>query len=357
MNQFSKLSRGCQLCQQGKWLCIFLTYECNADCHFCPAPVKRDEIHSAFGSRKEDILPYLAENDFEGISFSGGEPFISYERLKEWLIYFKKHLPDFYYWVYTNGLLVNKERLYELSELGMEEIRFNIAATGYLSDVVLKNIEIARECFPYVSVEVPSIKKDYPVLKRSLEKLAGIGIDFLNLHDYILTENDQEAKLDKAENFVLNRSIPVRRATSSRQNTTDLINYCSSEGYSFHINHCSLEQKEVQMLQRRIRTGKIFSDADCDYFSEEGLVLNFYTLPERLIATDLYSIFSDPKKRETLKNFQITKFNYKNITATGNNFLMVSYIPGMEINQEKILMDIHSISHEDFVNMNFVIMQ
>ena len=145
-------SRGCQLCQQGKWLCIFLTYKCSADCHFCPAPFKDDHIYSVFGKGKNENLEYLKMADFEGISFSGGDPFMVYDRLLDWLVFFKKHLPAYYYWVYTNGLAVDKNRLEKLAKTGMNEIRFNIAATGYLSPEIWGKIKIARKYFPFVTV-------------------------------------------------------------------------------------------------------------------------------------------------------------------------------------------------------------
>ena len=147
MNKNARLSRGCQLCQQGKWLCIFLTYKCNSGCHFCPAPHKDDHVHSAFGNQKEEILSYLIENNFEGISFSGGDPFVVFDRLLEWLIFFKERLPDYYYWVYTNGLAVDRNKLEQLATEGMKEIRFNIAATEYLSPYIWEKIKIARQLF------------------------------------------------------------------------------------------------------------------------------------------------------------------------------------------------------------------
>jgi len=253
LTDHKELSRGCQLCQQGKWLCIFLTYKCNAHCHFCPAPFTDDQIRSEYGNQKEKIISYLYHNDFNGISFSGGDPFIVYDRLLDWLTYFKKRLPHYYYWVYTNGLAVDRAKLARLVEEGMDEIRFNIAATGYLSDEIFERIKIARELFPFVSIEIPSIKQDYGMLVKALPKLDRIGVDYLNLHDLILMESDYRSSHEPAEAFLLNKTMPVRYAISSLQNTKDIIDLATSKGFRFKINHCSMQKKELQMNQRDLK--------------------------------------------------------------------------------------------------------
>ena len=145
-------SRGCQLCQRGTWLCIFLTYLCNTDCAFCPAPYKEDRIISPFGDDPDIILDYISRyKQFEGVSFSGGECFLVFERLYDWLSFFKKRIPDMYYWVYTNGVAVNNNKLEWLKRAGLDEIRFNIAATGYNSPHVLENISQAARIIENVA--------------------------------------------------------------------------------------------------------------------------------------------------------------------------------------------------------------
>ena len=223
MNNFEHLSKGCQLCQQGKWLCIFLTYECNAGCHFCPVPISDDRVHSAFGDSKETVLSYLNNSDIEGISFSGGDPFLVFDRLIDWFGYFKNRLPELYYWVYTSGINADAQRLKQLSSAGMNEIRFNIAATGYLSAKILEKIRIARDLFPFVSVEIPSIHADFTLLAQALEVLDKTGIDYLNLHDYILSDSDPAAINEPYKIFVLNVINNLKYAESSLINTESVI--------------------------------------------------------------------------------------------------------------------------------------
>ena len=84
-------STGCRLCQQGKWLCIFLTHLCDAGCRFCPSLHKDDRIFSALGNHYNEILEHIKCQDYSGISFSGGDPIMVFGRLLQWLKKFKNN--------------------------------------------------------------------------------------------------------------------------------------------------------------------------------------------------------------------------------------------------------------------------
>jgi uncharacterized protein len=337
-NNFIELSKGCQLCQEGKWLCIYLTYRCSACCPFCPAPFKDDRINSAFGNSKEQIVKYISENDFNGISFSGGDPFIVFDRLVNWVTYFKKSLPEsYYYWIYTNGINVNKDKLILLASLGMDEIRFNIAATGYHSEHVWEQINIARDLFPFISIEIPSIYSHFPYLEQILEKIDAIGIDYLNLHDYILTFNDIE-NLPHI-NFQLNKISYLRYSLPSIQNTQNIIRLTLEKGYHFKINHCSMEQKEIQMTQRRLKMGKIFCDSEYDIFQDDGIIYNLYILPDNIYRDDVLRESENQKFREGIKSFQLKREELYKMEKYTNKILKIRYIPQMEIDQKKVFLD------------------
>ena len=115
---------------------------CNLDCEFCYSPhaIPRDYAGSTFGASLEQIAANHAQTHITGISFSGGEPFVDAPKLFEWVAWFKNLYPDKYYWVYTNGLLADDGKLRGLAELGIDEIRFNLAATGYDHPQVVENV-------------------------------------------------------------------------------------------------------------------------------------------------------------------------------------------------------------------------
>ncbi len=337
-NNFSKLSQGCKLCQQGKWLCIFITYKCTAGCDFCPAPFTDDKIHSGFGDNKEQILEYLKKNEFDGISFSGGDPFLVYDRMLEWLKYFKKHLPHYYYWVYTNGLAVNETKLKTLANNGMDEIRFNIAATNYLSLKVWEQIKLARKHFSHVAIEIPSIKNDFEKLCEALKKANEIGIDYLNLHDYIISEKEMHQTSGRVNNFLLNKTTILKYAESSIGNTFEVKKHSKSNRFNFGINHCSMQQKEEQMLQRRLKMGAIFNDPLYDFELDEGLICNFYRFPYWFKDITIKQVLLEANKK--IESYKLLKSELKNwMDKPMIKLVQANYIPCMEVNGEKMLVD------------------
>ena len=117
----------------------------------------------------------------------------------------------------------------------MDEIRFNIAATDYLSPQIWEKIKIAEEVFPYVSVEIPSIKQDFKLLELALKNMDKYGIDYLNLHDHILVDSDNKSIEEPSGEFTLNKVIPLKYSLTSVKNTEGIINLSAAKNYSFQI--------------------------------------------------------------------------------------------------------------------------
>jgi len=269
-------SRGCKACQKGKWLCIFLTYLCNASCSFCPAPVKnKDIIQSAFGDNPEVILKYLNQYPFEGLSFSGGESFLVYDRMLTWLDFFKSNKPELYYWAYTNGIKLSRKQMVGLSKAGLNELRFNIAASDYCNPSVLKVISYATDVFEHVVIEIPSIPEDFDRLIKILPTIDKMGIDYLNLHEYILVPNDPNTKLAPSAHFLMNFEMKLKYHLASLPNTEKIKSFCMENSLNIKVNNCSLQKKEYQMVGRRKTMGTLLKE-DYEKLSEDGLLETVY---------------------------------------------------------------------------------
>jgi len=269
-------SKGCKICQKGKWLCIYLTYQCNASCAFCPAPSRsRDIIRSAFGEDPVEILKYLDLHPFEGVSFSGGESFMVFDRMLKWLKLFKDKKPDLYYWAYTNGINIRKEQLDVLKSHGLNELRFNIAATAYKSREILDTICYASEIFQHVAVEIPSIPEDFEILCGILQELNAAGVEYLNLHEYILVPGDPNTKSAPAGQFVMNQEMQMQYHRNSLENTERIKEFCQNNGIGLLVNNCSLMKKEHQMKGRRLTMGSILKK-DHERLSVDGFLETIY---------------------------------------------------------------------------------
>ncbi|MBN1139346.1 MAG: radical SAM protein [Anaerolineae bacterium] len=248
------LSPGCRACKEGTWDCIFTTMACNLDCAFCfsPQAPPRDYAGSQMGSTPPEIAANHERTRIEGISFSGGEPFLYPEQLFEWVAWFTTRDPNGYYWVYTNGLLATPDRLQRLAELGVKEIRFNLAATGYDHPAVLDNLAAAAAILPTVTVEIPAIPDHRDTLLSSLAGWCARGVRFLNLHELLYEPGTHSASLPGTRQPIV---MPDGHASAihpaSRELTLAVMRRVQDEGLPLAVNDCSLQSKLRQLRGRR----------------------------------------------------------------------------------------------------------
>jgi pyruvate formate-lyase activating enzyme-like uncharacterized protein len=249
-----ELSPGCQACKAGTWDCIFTTQSCNLDCEFCYSPraISRDYAGSAFGTTPEEIARNHARTQITGVSFSGGEPFIDAPKLFEWVAWFKNRCPDTYYWVYTNGLLAGKEHLRQLGELGVDEMRFNLAATGYDHPKVLENLAAAARHIPTVTVEVPAIPEHASKLLACLAVWCTLGVRFLNLHELIYERGTNSTAMPGARQVIITPDGHESEFNpESRSLTLAVMQKVYDDDLPLSVNDCSMQSKLRQLRGRR----------------------------------------------------------------------------------------------------------
>ena len=248
------LSPGCRACKEGTWDCIFTTMRCNLNCEFCYSPhaIPKDYAGSVFGTTPQQIAENYARTRITGVSFSGGEPFTDVPGLLGWITWFRSHDPGRYYWVYTNGLLADEETLRRLGELGVDEIRFDTAATGYDHPTVMSNMAAAARFIPHVTVEIPAIPEHAPRLLPSLAAWCAAGVRFLNLHELMYEPGTNSASLPGPRQKVVTADgHPTEVHPESRALTLAVMKHVQAEGLPLAVNDCSLQSKLRQLRGRR----------------------------------------------------------------------------------------------------------
>jgi pyruvate formate-lyase activating enzyme-like uncharacterized protein len=249
-----ELSPGCRACKDGTWDCIFTTLHCNLDCEFCYSPlgIAREYAGSAFGVTPEQIAKHHARTQITGISFSGGEPFIDAPKLFEWVAWFKERCPDRYYWVYTNGILAVEEHSRRLGELGVDEIRFNLAATGYDHPTVMENLAAAARFMRNVTVEIPAIPGHASKLLACLEDWCALGARFLNLHELIYEPgSNSDGMCGPRQVIITEDGHHSAFNPESRDLTLAVMKKVQEESLPLGVNDCSMQSKLRQLRGRR----------------------------------------------------------------------------------------------------------
>ena len=248
------ISPGCAACKTGTWDCIFITPQCNLKCEFCYSPqaLPGDYIGSVFGSTPEQIAANHACTRITGVSFSGGEPFLEPRKLLAWVAWFREHKPGQYTWVYTNGLLVDEGILQELGELGLDEIRFNTAATNYDHPVVMNNLALAARFIPNITVEIPAIPEHAGKLLSCLQDWSARGVKYLNLHELMYEPGTLSSSMDgKRQMVILADGHRTEINPESRLLTWEVMKKVVSASLALAVNDCSLQSKLLQIRGRR----------------------------------------------------------------------------------------------------------
>lgn len=230
------ISKGCTICGEGRWSCLFITNECNASCFYCPTAQDVDEAPSTQGldfDTPEAYADYINFMGFKGVSLSGGEPFLHFERTHSYLdIVRRKCSPDIYTWCYTNGILADKQKIQRLADAGLDELRFDIGATGFSLD----NVRLAKGIISNITIEIPAVPEDIQRLKALLPEMVEAGVTNLNLHQMRLTKYNAP-KLIKRGYTIIPAEKPI--VLESELGALELLNEVQDKGLNIGVNYCS----------------------------------------------------------------------------------------------------------------------
>ena len=164
----------------------------------------------------------------------------------------------------------------ELRDLGLDELRFNLAATDFNQEIIDKISTHAVKIFPWITVEVPIYSESFHHLikREKLKELADMGVKQLNLAEVRVPtpESEEDKDISPAAQHFLDfeelyqfdyMSIKVLSVVQSRLYTYDILEYAYRQNINIRINDCSQEAKVVQIAGRTARgLDKISKDVD-----------------------------------------------------------------------------------------------
>ncbi|MDZ7667594.1 MAG: radical SAM protein [Desulfotignum sp.] len=230
------ISPGCNFCGQGGWSCLFINGICNARCFYCPS-VQDQTGHPMTSTLEfrtpEEYVAYVEKFDIQAVSFSGGEPFMTFDRVVKYLKALRAKISrPLYIWMYTNGLLVTGDKLKLLAENGLDEIRFDISANHYRLDALKKAVGV----IPHVTVEIPAIPEDLDNTRQVIRHLHDEGVNFLNLHQLRCTPFNLPKLIRRGYTFLHGPKVTV---LETELTALELIRYSLDQKIALPINYCS----------------------------------------------------------------------------------------------------------------------
>jgi pyruvate formate-lyase activating enzyme-like uncharacterized protein len=186
--------------------------------------------------------------------------------------------------------LASEDTLKKLSDAGLDEIRFNLAATD-CADKVIKNMKIARKYFKYLCIESPMFTKFYNSFMKKRKQILDTGVDHihfaeLQLFPRTIANFRQEGPIYRYKKGYVS---PIK----SRQLTYDVFEVAVKEKWKNVVLHdCSNETKfyrGVNFYLQESTFGRI------DYAGFTKLDKSFYQ--QALLRADLWNFRKDEKQK------------------------------------------------------------
>ena len=270
----SRFPQGCRSCLLGTGLsAVRKTNRCNIECRFCYnygeldcIPPIGEGLWEIGGTKfKEEDLDLLLSvyPKPTGISYVYLEPFMEIEKYYGVVRRFRE--AGVHQHLYTNGLLAAEESLRVLGEAGLDELRFNLGASG-CADKVIENIRIAKKYIPQVGIETPMTPEFWEAFLRKKDAILSTGLDFINCAELHLNPNNIANYA--GENMYMYRQGYVSPIWS-REITLKLMKLAADEGWPIAVHDCSNRTKFARDLNLRAKEGGWFgaSSYGCEFES------------------------------------------------------------------------------------------
>lgn len=248
---YGELSPGCRACGEGGWSCLFVNGLCNASCSYCPTEQTERDVPTTQTLKFPDpseYAEYVAKFGFTGVSFSGGEPLVTFDRTVELLRAVRRRCPEMWLWMYTNGKLADRAKLTRLRDEGLDEIRFNVGAVDY----DLGKVELAVGLIPNVTVEIPAVPDERERLFAMSERLDALGARWLNLHTLRLTPRNYPELVERGYTFLHGPRVTV---LESELTALEVMRHAAERGLRLGVNYCAFtftQRHQAPGLRRRL---------------------------------------------------------------------------------------------------------
>lgn len=259
----SKFPNGCRSCLLGTGLsAIRKTNRCNLECRFCYNYGQLEDIPpvgegmweiggTKFYEKDLDLLLSIYRKP-TGISYVYMEPFMEIEKYIPVISKFND--ANIHQHMYTNGTLASKQTLRALGKAGLNEIRFNLGASG-CSDKVIENIGIAKEHIGRVGIETPMTPEFFEAVFIKKQAILGTELDFINCAELHLNENNIGNYY--GENMYIARQGYISPIWS-RELTLKFMKIAAEENWDLAVHDCSNYTKFARGLNLSSKEGMWF---------------------------------------------------------------------------------------------------
>lgn len=259
-------SKGCELCQLGAKMVLFVTGLCHRGCYYCPLSEHRKGKDAVYANERlvrcdVDILEEARSMDALGTGITGGEPLLKFERVQNYIELLKREFGPAHHIHLYSSLAPSEHALDVLASAGLDEIRLHPPVEewdDFSSSCHCEALEYAVALGLQAGVEIPAIRP-VPAIVEALKELGG----FLNLNELEFSETNYDAMT--ARGFVQLKSGYA--AFGSREIALDIV---SDELPTYFCSSASKDR--VQLRERLKRKAKRLA-RPFDEVTEDGTLV------------------------------------------------------------------------------------
>ncbi len=259
---------------------LFVTGLCRFRCFYCPVSPARNQLDGIYANERRvtsdaDVLDEARAIGAAGTGITGGDPLGVIDRVEHYVRLLKREFgPEHNIHLYTHE--PNPEKLRRLAAAGLDEFRLHIphylwgplSAGGGAYRAVL---ESAPAWGVRRGVEIPVLPEKEVELRRLLDALDRIGVDFVNLNELEFSETNEDElhrrgyEVDPRNGWGVRGSRAVAERVVRDLRLTMPVHYCSSR----FKDGVQLRQR---LLRRAERTAPAFADRTPDGTVVLGIV-------------------------------------------------------------------------------------
>ena len=270
------LSPGCQQCQEGKKLVLFITGLCRFRCFYCPVSERRNQLDVTYANERlvrvdSDVLEEARAIGASGTGITGGDPLGAIDRTIHYVQLLKAEFgPEHHIHLYTHE--PNPEKLQRLAEAGLDEFRLHIP--HYLWGSLERRGSAYRDVLAAAprwglrrGVEIPVLPEKEKELRRLLRSLDRLDLEFINLNEMEFSATNESAlrahgyKVDPWNGWGVKGSRATAEKLLREVRLSTPLHYCSSR-FKDSV------QLRKRLIRRAERTAPSFADQ-----TEDGTIL------------------------------------------------------------------------------------
>ena len=262
----NQLTKGCQLCVEGKKLVLFITGLCNKSCWYCPLSEEKYKKDVQFANERtintdQDLIEDAKTMQACGVGITGGDPLKRLDLTLHYITLLKtKFGQNFHIHLYTSPESITKEILERLELLDEIRLHPDLEDKKYW-----KNLELLSYFKNLKGIEIPLIpsleKETFELIEYVKNK-----INFINLNELEIAHTEH--------NKVLDLGFQVKEEFSYAVKESEELGKKILEKYSnLNIHLCTAKLKDKVQLGNRIKRQARFSSHRFDIITRDGSLI------------------------------------------------------------------------------------